>query len=146
MNDVSTGGKGDQVSILLMQGSQLLFSSNWNGTQTVLQTLGGGNIQARNTVAAKATNPADALIVETETLTLKAFPNPSTQYFTVKLQSRVNEKAQLKVVDLLGRPVYLTEGSSNQTYRFGDPFASGSYFLQVTQGEKKQTLKLIKLK
>ncbi|MEJ7682323.1 MAG: T9SS type A sorting domain-containing protein [Segetibacter sp.] len=81
-----------------------------------------------------------------EALTLKAFPNPSTNYFTLKLESRVNGKAQLKVFDVSGRPVYLTEGSSNQTYRFGDAFASGSYFLQVTQGEKKQTLKLIKLK
>jgi hypothetical protein len=64
----------------------------------------------------------------------------------VKLQGRTNEKVQLKVVDLLGRPVYLNQGSSNQTYRFGEGFASGSYLLQVTQGEKQQTLKLIKLK
>jgi hypothetical protein len=60
-------------------------------------------IQARNTVAAKPTNPADAPIVQTDTLTLKAFPSSSTQYFIVELQSMINEKAQLKVVDLLGR-------------------------------------------
>ncbi|MEJ7681436.1 MAG: T9SS type A sorting domain-containing protein [Segetibacter sp.] len=140
MNDFSTGGQGDRVSILLQNSntSELIFSSNWNGSTTMLQTLGGGNVQVRNTKAAKATNPADAPIAEA--LALKAFPNPSTNYFTVKLQSRVNEKAQLKVFDALGRPVYLTEGSSNQTYRFGDGFASGSYLLQVTQGEKNKRL------
>lgn len=127
------------------------FSSNWNSTATVEQTLSGGNLKVSTnssfrtgTTSPKAAHPADAPIVETSTL--KAFPNPSTQFFTLKLQSRINEKVQLKVVDLSGRPVYLTEGSSNQTYRFGDGFASGSYFLEVTQGEKKQTLKLIKLK
>jgi hypothetical protein len=145
LNDVSTSGQGDQVSILLQSGSKILFSSNWNGTKTILQTLGGGNVQARIKAAPKATsNELNQPIVEA--LTMKAFPNPSTQFFTLKLQSRLNEKVQLKVVDLLGRPIYSTQGSSNQTFRFGDGFASGSYLLQVTQGDKKQTLKLIKLK
>jgi hypothetical protein len=146
MNDVSTGGQGDQVSILLQNPvtSELIFSSNWNGTQTVLQNLGGGNVRVRNTTASKAVTPDDAPIVEA--LTLKAFPNPSSTYFTLNMKSRINSKVQVKVVDLLGRPVYLTEGSSNQAYRFGDGFASGSYLLQVTQGDKKQVHKLIKLK
>ncbi len=150
MNDSSTGGKGNQVSILLQNGSTTLYSSNWNRTKTVLQTLGGGNVQVKNAAtpitAPKAIKPTDAPIVEIEPLTLKAYPNPSTQYFIVKLQSRVNEKAQLKVFDASGRPVYLTEGSSNQTYKFGVGFSSGSYFLKVTQGGKQQILKLIKLK
>jgi hypothetical protein len=75
MNDVSSGGQNDQVSILLQSGSTILFSSNWNGTKTVLQTLGGGNIQVRNAatpiVATKATYPANAPIVETEVLKIK---------------------------------------------------------------------------
>ena len=150
MNDSSTGGKGDQVSILLQNGSTILYSSNWNGTKTILQTLGGGNVQVKNaatTIAApKAIKPTEVPIVEIEPLTLKAYPNPSTNYFTMKLQSRINEKVQLKVFDASGRPVYLTEGSSNQTYRFGDNFTSGTYFLNVIQGEKQQVLKLIKLK
>lgn len=76
-------------------------------------------------------------------LSVKVLPNPSTQYFTIKLQSRINERAQLEVFDAAGRPVYLTEGSANQTYRFGGGFTSGSYFLRVTQGEKVQVFKLI---
>lgn len=148
-----TGGDGIRMKIWdkatgnLVYDNQIGTSDNTNPTTAI----GGGSIVIHTDKQAKPTTVESAPIVrapvlEIEPLTLKAYPNPSTNYFTVKLQSRVNEKAQLKVFDASGRPVYLTEGSSNQTYRFGDNFTSGAYFLKVTQGEKQQILKLIKLK
>ena len=129
------------------------YSNNWDGTKTVQAKMCTGDLSTSGTgstsapiVAAKATNPTAAPVLEIEPLEVKAYPNPSTNYFTLQLQSRINEKVQLKVFDAAGRPVYLTEGSSNQTYRFGDNFTSGAYFLKVTKGAKQQIVKLIKLK
>jgi hypothetical protein len=44
MTDKGEPGSGDTFAITLYDGSNnLLFSSNWNGTQTIEQVLGGGN-------------------------------------------------------------------------------------------------------
>ncbi len=37
-----------------------------------------------------------------------------------------------------------TEQTSNQLYRFGQTFINGTYIVEVRQGEKRSTLKLIK--
>jgi hypothetical protein len=44
MTDKGEPGSSDTFAITLYDGSNnLLFSSNWNGTATVEQLLGGGN-------------------------------------------------------------------------------------------------------
>ena len=125
----------------------LLYSSSWNGTKTKLQLLAAGNVQVRTTaIASKPANIVREPGVEIEPITVTAYPNPTTQYFNVKLKSNVTEKVQIKVFDASGRPAYVTEGSSDQTYRFGVNFPSGTYFLSVKKGGKVQIVKLIKLK
>jgi len=49
VNDQGEPGTSDLVTFQLMSGdgSTLLFSSNWSGTKTVEQVLGGGNVQVR---------------------------------------------------------------------------------------------------
>ena len=48
MLDNGTGGQTDQMSVMLTSSSGgMLFSSNWSGTKTELQTLGGGNVSVR---------------------------------------------------------------------------------------------------
>jgi alpha-tubulin suppressor-like RCC1 family protein len=48
MRDAGQGGQADEIAITLTSGSgALLFSSNWNGTQTIKQPLGGGNVSVQ---------------------------------------------------------------------------------------------------
>jgi hypothetical protein len=48
MTDQALGGQTDQIGISLSSSTGgLLFSSKWDGTKTVQQTLGGGNISVR---------------------------------------------------------------------------------------------------
>ena len=47
MTDKGKPGSSDTISFALWDGSKLLFSSNWNGTQTVEQILNGGNLVVR---------------------------------------------------------------------------------------------------
>ena len=44
MTDKGDPGSSDTLAIVLHDGSTLLISSNWNGTRTVEQLLGGGNL------------------------------------------------------------------------------------------------------
>jgi PKD repeat protein len=47
MTDNGEPGSSDMIAITLSDSSGLLFSSRWNGTQSVEQLLGGGNLQVR---------------------------------------------------------------------------------------------------
>ena len=44
MTDKGEPGSSDTISFALWDGSTLLFSSNWDGTRTIEQILGGGNL------------------------------------------------------------------------------------------------------
>jgi len=48
MTDASLGGQTDKIGITLFNGDGgLYFTSYWDGTKTVQQLLGGGNISVR---------------------------------------------------------------------------------------------------
>jgi len=48
MTDKGEPGSGDSIAVTVWNKSGgLWFSSNWDGTKTVEQTLGGGNVQVR---------------------------------------------------------------------------------------------------
>ncbi len=118
MNDISTGGQNDEVGMQLSNGSQLLFASDWNGTKTMPQPLGGGNIQVRNMLAAtaapvtKTTNTANATVggsavaaqpVATAASLLEVFPNPmSGEQATVHFRTQAAGKVQVLLYNEVG--------------------------------------------
>jgi hypothetical protein len=158
MNDSSTGGKGDEVSILLQSGSTILFSSNWNGSRTALQKLGGGNIQVRNIATQPQlittvinTNQAVAMSEVVQEAAdakfgLKAFPNPSRTQFSVHVESSDrNGKINLRVYDLSGRTVRVIPNlTAGQTIQLGSEYRPGIYFVEMIQGKNRTQVKLVK--
>ncbi|WP_207510372.1 MBG domain-containing protein [Longitalea luteola] len=152
MNDVSTGGQNDQVSILLMDPntSQVIFSSNWNGIQTALQNLGGGNVSVRSTPSttptatiARVGAPEEIVPVVTP-FTVKVFGNPSSDYFNINIQGAVG-KISLRVVDVQGRIIEQRSNVAEGTLRLGQAYQKGFYYLEVRQGNTIKQLQLIKL-
>jgi hypothetical protein len=77
-------------------------------------------------------------------LTANLLPNPTTLQFALVLRSKTNDRVQIRVVDVAGKEVYLTTGSANQTYYFGQNFSTGIYIVQIIQNKNVQTLKAIK--
>jgi 5-methylthioadenosine/S-adenosylhomocysteine deaminase len=78
-------------------------------------------------------------------LTMIALPNPSRNYFTLKIQSNSKEVFQLRVLDVSGRIVETRNGiMANTTFHIGNNFQAGIYLVEITQGKQKQILKLIK--
>jgi len=75
-----------------------------------------------------------------------AFPNPANHFFNVTIRSNnQEEKIGLRVVDVLGRVVEnrgsVTEG---KTFKIGETYRPGIYFVEIIQGRERRMLKLIK--
>ncbi|MHB1105539.1 MAG: T9SS type A sorting domain-containing protein [Lutibacter sp.] len=74
-----------------------------------------------------------------------AYPNPSSLYFTLKIQGMSLENVvNVNVYDVLGRLVFTKSGSINDEYRFGEEFLVGVYLVKVQQGTEMVSLKVIK--
>jgi hypothetical protein len=77
---------------------------------------------------------------------LKAFPNPSTTQFTLKIQSSdASGKIQLRVMDLMGRTIQVLDNlPANQTMQIGANYRPGMYIVEMIQGKNHKQLKLLK--
>ena len=81
---------------------------------------------------------------ESGMLDVQVFPNPSATSFLLRMHGYNDEKLMVKVTDMAGRIVYQAVGNGKQLFSFGDNFNAGIYVLQVTQGKRKQQVKIIK--
>ena len=151
MNDVSNGGQNDQVSILVMNPntSEVIFSSNWSGVQTVLQNLGGGNVSVRstpasNTVTSARVEQTEEIPVVVNPFTVKVLGNPAQDFFNINIQGSEG-KISLRVVDIQGRVLDYRENVPQGTLQLGHSYRSGFYYLEVRQGNKMRQIKLVKL-
>jgi hypothetical protein len=95
-----------------------------------------------NTVKQVSTAKPD-LVVPKE-MTLKVFPNPSTNQFTMQFTSTSTEKAMLRLVDISGRKVFERVVVPGGNISFGNDLRPGIYIAQVIQGSKTKTVKIIK--
>ncbi|HEY6978536.1 MAG TPA: T9SS type A sorting domain-containing protein [Chitinophagaceae bacterium] len=77
-------------------------------------------------------------------LDAKVFPNPSANSFTLSARSKSNASIEVRVTDMFGRVVYKTRGPVNQSYYFGQGYATGVYLLEIRQGKSLKTLKIVK--
>ncbi len=102
-----------------------------NATQVITQTLS----EEKGTISSEAE------------LKVTVLPNPSTTYFTLKLESRYNTAVNMRVMDSRGRVVDAKTGiGSNSTLQVGHNYAAGTYYAELIQGGVRKTVQLIKLR
>ena len=112
--------------------------------------LGGGSIvihKPKGNNNAKSANTKSEPIVEEvfEGFELVSWPNPSDDYFNIKLKSKNTvDKINIQVFDLNGRLVSFKTGEPNRDYKIGSSLQSGLYFVNVVQGNEVKTVKLVK--
>ena len=78
-------------------------------------------------------------------LDVLAFPNPSTNNFTINVNAKANERITMQIVDMYGRIIETKNVTVNSLIRFGDRYTAGTYFVRVVQGKQHKEIKLIKL-
>jgi hypothetical protein len=79
-------------------------------------------------------------------LEVVAQPNPSTQYFNLVIKSASSTPVALRIIDEVGRVVEIKSNvPSNGNQRIGHTYKPGVYYAEVMQGNKKVSVRLIKL-
>jgi hypothetical protein len=77
---------------------------------------------------------------------VSAYPNPSGNYFTLRIETSSDEKIDLRVLDVTGRLIEEKKNvSASDILKLGERYINGVYVVEVTQANKRSTLKLIKM-
>ncbi len=99
----------------------------------------GCNAPAQRSIAAAAEPVGEGK------LSLKIIPNPTTNYFNLKLNSASKEKITVKVLDVSGRVVDIRNNvPANSTLELGSKYHKGFYFAEVMQGTYRVVVRLLK--
>jgi uncharacterized lipoprotein YddW (UPF0748 family) len=113
-------------------------------TITITAADTAGNSAARQLTVTVPRLPNDP--ITDGILTVKAFPNPSPNQFFVLTLSTSSQPIMVKVTSLAGSTIESRTGlAANGLLSIGANYVPGTYFLEVTQGNNKQTIKLVKL-
>jgi hypothetical protein len=106
------------------------------------------NTNMTTTAARVNTNVAEELEITPATtyFDLKAYPNPTTSQFNVKLESPDSKTAMMvRVIDLSGKVIEVKRGlMAGQTFQLGANYRPGMYFIELTQGDKRRIVKVVK--
>jgi hypothetical protein len=137
--------------------AQLRAERNGNGngrvyTLTVTCTDAQGNASSKSTTVTVPHDQSSRLITSNnpalkmqEKLALDVSPNPSRNYFTIRINSDGAEKINIKILDVLGRTVESRNNlAGSQVVRMGNALQPGVYYMTVQQGSETKQVKLIK--
>jgi hypothetical protein len=111
------------------------------------------SVNAATTVAPETTDDA-AVEVKTDVnekatvkeLTVSISPNPSPSDFQINIQSDNDAPVTLKIIDATGRAVNVLNVKANSIINTGKQLQAGNYYAEVTQGNKRRVIKLVKIK
>lgn len=136
-------------------GGKVIYDNQMNAGEDALPTtaIGGGSIVIHTPGSGgKKTNAiaGDARVSEPDVPTkfiLKAFPNPSTSHFNVRVEGDgVEDKITLHIVDLNGRVIEMIHNASpGQTYSIGRTYRPGVYLVEMIQGSRRSEAMLVKV-
>ncbi len=95
-------------------------------------------------VESKNKNQNNISGVNTNNLNISLFPNPSSNEFTLVVQSQADIGITIQVANISGQIIYTIKGAPNQRYHFGEQFKNGIYTIQVIQGSERKIIKAVK--
>lgn len=78
-------------------------------------------------------------------LDVTAYPNPSTNSFSITVQTNNQERITMQVTDVSGRVIETRNVTANSIIKLGERYRSGTYFIRVINGRQHKELKLVKL-
>ena len=88
---------------------------------------------------------SEAVVTTDEDLKVTVMPNPTTTYFTLKLESKYETPVNMRVMDARGRVIDAkSKIGANSTLQIGHNYSSGTYYAELIQGTKRKVVQLIK--
>ncbi len=86
------------------------------------------------------------IVVTDEEFNVHIYPNPSTTDFRIQVKSSSEAPVSIRIFDVTGRTIKVINNVSANSYiNVGSELRQGSYFAEVLQGDKRQTIKLLKM-
>ena len=148
-NGTNTTGPQDDNYFTIISGNYTITVTDGNGcsydTSITIddgtETCSGFALMNNN---GKAHNTK--LVIKNSEFKVDVFPNPSSNYFLLRINTISTEKIEVYVTDIYGKKVYQYENNNKEKYLLGQELSSGMYFVKVIQGKNIKTLKLIKQK
>jgi hypothetical protein len=146
-------GCNQKVAITLYRkAGGIWYSSNWNGTTTIQQVLNGGEASVAGggscspSSAKKSNTVREAESNLALSFTAKAYPNPSASHFNIIIESPDEKRTiNMRVLNINGKEVEVKRNIvAGQIIQVGNNYRPGMYIIEVIQGEKKITSKLVK--
>jgi hypothetical protein len=153
-----SGGTYSSTAGLVINSSTgtINLAASTPGTYTVTYTFSNGNCSntattnvtinacsGRSSGQSQSVNPKQP-VLEAQTLQATAYPNPTQNYFNLKINSNSTDNVQIKVFDMAGKLLTVMNGSVGEIYRFGQQYTSGTYVVEVRQGDQRVTTKVVK--
>jgi PKD repeat protein len=150
MTDRGEPGSYDDIGITLWSKSGgLWYSSNWNSIKTVNQLLAGGNLKVSSGSTTFSQDHGESELSNkpgVSNLKVLVHPNPAPNTFIINTKSNSDQTLVIIFKDALGRILETRYGvPANGSFEIGGKYRPGIYFMQVIQGFRRVTLKLIKL-
>ena len=144
MTDSGQPGTEDSISLTVWNpAGGLWYASNWNGTRTIEQVLGGGNLNVNSNSSFKTVN--EDLLVKPSSLLL--YPNPTHGQFTVIFNSNEKAPCTVRMIDNLGR-VVLSEvinaiAGENMVEYDLNRLSNGIYFFILDVDDNHEVFKVL---
>lgn len=79
-----------------------------------------------------------------DNLVLTAFPNPTNNLFNLQIRSNSQEPVTIELIGFDGRKLQQFKGAADKTYQLGNNLMSGVYTALVRQGNRQQSIRLVK--
>ncbi len=86
----------------------------------------------------------EILSADAASLSIVSFPNPTRDYFNLKVNTVGKEAVQIRLLDMKGIVVQSKRGAPGDIYRLGENASSGMYVIEVTQAGKTVRTKVVK--
>jgi hypothetical protein len=87
----------------------------------------------------------ETVVTSIEELKVTVMPNPTTSYFTLKLESKYETPVSMRVMDARGRVVDAkSKIGANSTIQIGHNYSSGTYYAELIQGGQRKVVQMVK--
>jgi hypothetical protein len=83
-------------------------------------------------------------IVANNPIDVKVFPNPTTSNFNLQVIAADQQEVVVRILDVQGRFIKSVKVAPYQTVNIGSELKSGSYLLEVKQGNNVKTTRVMK--
>jgi hypothetical protein len=88
--------------------------------------------------------PLNKAAITNDPMEVNVFPNPTTSSFNLLVKTPVTTMANVRILDIQGRLIKEVKVSPYQTINLGAELKSGSYILEVRQGNTVKTSRVMK--